>query len=190
MKNLLIPFMVIIGTVMVEGQGESIIAGTNSVKFFGVDFSEVKVFGAKETPAEFLQAFEDINNLIFEQPDRYNFEKLFNRKVSEVSVKAVNFVIDYIDREELKTEDSSYVLDDKTIVEIIKFLPVDKEDGIGAVMIAEIFNRTEWSASYIVVYFSLDNKDILGSFRVVGKASGFGLRNFWASTISNIIRRR
>ena len=83
--------MIIIGTVMIKGQEENIIAETNSLKFFGIDFSEVKVYGAKETPAEFLQAFEDINNLISEQPGRYNFEKLLNRKISEVSVEAFRF---------------------------------------------------------------------------------------------------
>jgi len=182
--------MVIAGTEMAKGQGENIIIETTSVKFFGVDFSEVKVYGAKESPAQLLQAFEDINRLFLSEPDKYNFEKLLNRRVSAVSIKAANSVIDYIDREDLIIEDSSYRLDDATIAEVVKFLPVDKEEGVGVVMVAEMLDKTVGQGFYVVVYFSLENKEILGSFRASGKAGGFGLRNYWANTIYNILRKR
>ena len=164
------------------------LSGANAVKFFGVDFSEVRVYGATETPAQFLYAFEAINNLFLSEPKKYDFEKLLNRKVSVVSVKAVNSVIDYIEETELKTEDASYQLDDKTIAEVVKFLPVDKEDGIGVVMIAEMLNKATGRGSYVIVYFSIDGKEILGSFRAEGKAGGAGLRNYWANSVYDIIK--
>ena len=182
-------FMVVAGITTASGQEvDNALLEAKSVKFFGVDFSEVKVYGAEETVPQLLQAFENINNLFLAEPKKYDFEKILKREVSMVSVKAVNSVADYIDEEELKTEDSSYRLDDKTIAEIIKFLPVDKEDGVGAVMVAEMLNKSAARGSYIVVYFSLEDKEILGSFRAEGKASGMGLRNYWANSVYDIIK--
>ena len=189
MKNLLIFLLIITGVTRVSAQEESdAILNSGPIKFFGVDFSEVKVYGARETPAQFLHAFESINNLFLSEPGKYDFERLLRREISVVSVDAVNSVIDYIDEDELKTNDSSYRLDDKTVAEIVKFLPVDKEDGVGAVMVAELLNKASGRGSYVVVYFSLDSKEIIGSFRVEGKAGGAGLRNFWASTVYDIIK--
>ena len=190
MRKLTILLMVVIGTIIAKGQNEDVTLKASTVKFFGIDFSEVKVYGGKESPAQFLQAFEDINRLFLSEPKKYNVEKLLKREVSDVSIKAVNSIIDYIDRDELIIEDSSYQLDERTLNEIVKFLPVDREDGVGALFIAEMFNRVAGRGSYVVVYFSLDNKEILGSFRVTGKAGGFGLRNYWANTIFDIIRNR
>ena len=182
-------FMVVAGITTASGQEvDNALLEAKSVKFFGVDFSEVKVYGAQETVPQLLQAFENINNLFLAEPEKYDFEKILKREVSVVSVKAVNSVADYIDEEELKTEDSSYRLDDKTIAEMIKFLPVDKEDGVGAVMVAEMLNKPAARGSYIIVYFSLEDKEILGSFRAEGKASGMGLRNYWANSVYDIIK--
>ena len=189
MKNLLILFVIITSVTMARAQDENrALLEANAVKFFGVDFSEVRVYGAVETPAQFLYAFEAINDLFLAEPKKYDFEKLLKRRVSTVSVKAVNSVIDYIEETELKTDDASYQLDNKTIAEVVKFLPVDKEEGVGVVMIAEMFNKPAGRGSYVVVYFSIDDKEILGSFRAEVKAGGAGLRNYWANSVYDIIK--
>ena len=189
MKKLLVFFVVVAGMVTANGQEVgNILLEAKSAKFFGVDFSEARVYGAKETVPELLQAFEDINKLFLEQPEKYDFGKFLNKEVSEVSIDAVISVIDDIDEEELKTEDSSYRLDDKTINEMIKFLPVDGKEGLGVVMIAEMLNRSAKIGSYMFVYFSLENKEILGSFRAEGRATGANLKYFWSSSIYEIIR--
>ena len=191
MRKLLLFFMVVASVAMANGQEtNNALLESKSVKFFGVDFSEVRVYGAKETAPQLLQAFEDINNLFLTEPKKYDFGRFLEREVSEVSVDAVISVIDYIDEEELKTEDASYSLDDETINEIVKFLPVDKEEGLGVVMIAEMLNRSDRKGSYIFVYFSLENKEILGLFRAEGKATGVNLKYYWSSSVYEIIRNK
>ena len=45
------------------GQGSSATKDIQSIKFYGVDYSQAKVFGAKESPYEFKLAFRRINEL-------------------------------------------------------------------------------------------------------------------------------
>ena len=53
------------------GQGKSALKDIQSIKFYGVDYSQVKIFGADESPAQFKDAFRRINELFIGNPEGY-----------------------------------------------------------------------------------------------------------------------
>ena len=54
-------------------------------------------------------------------------------------------------------------------------------------MIAKTHDKSEGRGIYELVVFDIATRDIITQKLVVGKARGFGLRNYWAHTIFNII---
>ncbi|MBQ5393992.1 MAG: hypothetical protein IIU62_03025, partial [Alistipes sp.] len=50
------------------------------VYFYGADFTQCKVFSAHETPAKFADAFHAINDLLYNEAEKYDFSKLLGRR--------------------------------------------------------------------------------------------------------------
>ena len=62
MKKLIL-FLFLSTSLFCFGQGKSALKDIQSIKFYGVDYSQVKIFGADESPAQFKDAFRRINEL-------------------------------------------------------------------------------------------------------------------------------
>ena len=61
-------------------------------------------------------------------------------------------------------------------------------EGIGLVFVAEQMNKINLIGSYYVSFFDLKNKGVLTTCCKIGKAGGFGMRNFWAATVYNMMK--
>lgn len=61
-------------------QGKSALKDIQSIKFYGVDYSQVKIFGADESPAQFKDAFRRINELFITEAKKYNVGKQLKKK--------------------------------------------------------------------------------------------------------------
>ena len=55
--------------------------------------------------------------------------------------------------------------------------------GIGLIIVVESFDKLSVKSSMYFTFFDLNSREILFSEKMVAKPGGFGLRNFWASTI-------
>ena len=62
MKKLIL-FLFLSTSLFCFGQGKSALKDIQSIKFYGVDYSQAKVFGADESPIQFKDAFRRINEL-------------------------------------------------------------------------------------------------------------------------------
>ena len=76
MKKLIL-FLFLSTSLFCFGQGKSALKDIQSIKFYGVDYSQVKVFGADESPAQFKDAFRRINELFITEAKKYNVGKSF-----------------------------------------------------------------------------------------------------------------
>lgn len=161
----------------------------SSIKFYGIDYSMAKVYGAAETPGEFKMAFDGINLLFITEAKKYNLEKFLEMSVTEISLDAVNEVNNKIIPGELETTNQNYTLNDHEIARAVRVLPIKKEPGVGMVIIAKLLNKAANNGSYQIVFFDTDTKEILESTPANGKARGFGLRNFWAGSIYQVLKK-
>ena len=74
MKKLIL-FLFLSTSLFCFGQGKSALKDIQSIKFYGVDYSQVKVFGADESPVQFKDAFRRINELFITEAKKYNAGK-------------------------------------------------------------------------------------------------------------------
>ena len=79
MKKLIL-FLFLSTSLFCFGQGKSALKDIQSIKFYGVDYSQVKIFGADESPAQFKDAFRRINELFITEAKKYNVGKQFEKR--------------------------------------------------------------------------------------------------------------
>jgi len=77
---------------------------------------------------------------------------------------------------------------DKTINSIINGYAVgEKKQGIGVVFIVESFNKGQQQGTVYVTIFDIKTKKVLIKEKIIGKAGGIGIRNYWAKSIFNVM---
>lgn len=159
------------------------------VYFYGIDFSKVKVYGAEESPSQFLDAFHSINRLFLAEADKYNVGKRLQVYVKGIDLDPVEAVNDDIEKADLiQNGYGGYQLTDEDIASAIRQLPIKEESGIGLVFIAEVLNKSSQRAKYCVTFFDIESRDVIDVWEGKGKAQGFGLRNYWARSVYNMMK--
>lgn len=176
-------------TLIAFGQAQSSSIGMEDATFYGVDFSLVQVYGASETPHQFKNAFYGINTLFLTEPKKYDVSSLLNMNVNHLSLDEVNINNDNIQNSELLTYDVNYQLSKEELQEAVNSFPVDTEDGLGIIIFAELLDKVHAKGYYHIVIFNKENKNIVYSQYTEGRAQGFGLRNYWARSVLNAMRR-
>lgn len=152
---------------------------------YGVDYSYAKVYAADESVEQFAKAFENINMLIITEPEKYDFSRIIGKRV-EVVIEPMLKVVTTSDYTNLKSLDSTY--EEPKYADIIKNYNLSQTEGIGLVMVAKVLNKPMSKATYELITFDIATRDILSKREVTGKAGGFGLRNYWAGSIYNVIK--
>jgi hypothetical protein len=59
--------------------------------------------------------------------------------------------------------------------------------GIGLVFIVESLSKPNVKGAYWVTFFDAKTKKVISTERYLGKAGGFGLRNYWAKSYYNVM---
>ncbi|NDV65504.1 hypothetical protein [Bacteroides sp. 224] len=185
MRKLILLFFVAVSMVS-YGQNNKI----QDVTFYGIDFSMTKVYGADETPGQFIQAFHGINRLFLSEPKKYDVCKFLRVDIIGMDLDPVEKLNDKMDVSDLiQNGYGGYVLTDDQIEQEIKKLPIEKTTGTGLVFIAEVLNKASNRGHYKVVYFDLATRDVLEIIDARGVARGFGLRNYWAGSVYNMMKK-
>ena len=185
MKKLIL-FLFLSTSLFCFGQVKSALKDIQSIKFYGVDYSQAKVFGADESPIQFKDA---INELFITEAKKYNVEKQLKKEVTEISLDAVNQVNENINVAELMTTKREYSLSKEQIKAAIEALPIQKTPGVGMVFIAQFLDKSNARGTYEVVFFNTETKEIIEEWITDGKARGFGLRNYWAGSIYSALKK-
>lgn len=189
MKQILILFF-LASSLACFGQNNDALKDISNVTFYGIDFTQAKVYGAQEGAIQFKYIFDDINELLITKPKKYDIGKRLGIEVEVTSLEAVNEANKTINPEKLKTTNSDYTLDEKQIEAVVKALPIlSREEKTGLLMVAMLLNKAETRATYQIVFFNTKTREILYSAPTNGKAYGFGLRNYWASSVYNAMKK-
>lgn len=177
-KKLSLLLICLLSTIAVYTQNEK-------VYVYGVDFSQVKVYGADEPTEQFVEAFKGINILLITEPQKYDFTKMLDTRLGVDVEMMIN-----------KLSDCNYsnmrvfgpVYEDINCVSVVKEYNLQQPEGIGIVLIAKFLNKIAAEATYDLVMFDVNTREIMFQKEVVGGARGFGLRNFWAGSIYSILQ--
>ncbi len=198
MKRILIICVLFMFSVMAFSQTPAEVFKPGSYTFYwlGLDFSHLKLIGDFTQFGEAgsidayqikTQYFPGWNDLMLNEPDKYDFKGLFqlNELVNDIEmITKVNAGTDVNALE--GTSAPGYSLEN--IQSFVNSYNTAGKSGIGIVFIAEVFDKNTPEAWFHVVAINASTKEVLVWERVKAKPGGFGLRNYWAAAVYNIIK--
>jgi hypothetical protein len=168
-----------------------VLAHGSEVTFLGIDFSGSKGVVLEASAEEMRDdIFPAINTLMLVEEQKYNIKKALLK--SEVTndpreTDRMNATLDVANFSVYSLKEITPLTPD-VIAKMVKQYNLKGKKGIGLVFIAESLDKIHTLGTYYLVYFSMPEGKVILSKKFTGTARGFGLRNYWAHTIYNILQ--
>lgn len=169
---------------------------TSEIVWYGMDFTKARFIGTFDTgmglnPADGVELrnkwIPAWNNLVVAEQHNFNLKRAFRKCCVFYDISSVNQLNRNIDPDMLISSAETKI-NKATIKEMVKrYTPVEKKDGIGLVFIMESFNKNKKIANLYVTFFDIETKKVLISEFMSGRPVGFGLRNYWAGSIKEVL---
>lgn len=100
-----------------------------------------------------------------------------NKKAGARQIIAVGGPDDTIEKTHIKRED---------IERAVRDYKLQSKEGLGLVFIVDRLVKPEAKGAVYVVFFDVASRKVISTDRYVGRASGFGFRNFWFGAIKKV----
>jgi hypothetical protein len=173
---------------LVSAQDKEQAKNEKSITWYGVDFTMAKFTLVTEDPSLIVnQYLKAINQLVQMEPEKYDLKKWFNKTETTIDLAQVNERNSKINPETIVSNDAHSISQDEVKAVLEKYNTKGKP-GLGLIFVAENFNKPQETGSHYVVFFNQETGEIVDSRRFEVKPSGIGFRNYWASTVYNIMK--
>ena len=172
MRKILFALCMLLSGIFAYGQSEDDLRMISSFKFYGIDFSEVKVYAADETPDEFVDVFGRINKLMLTESDKYlgTLKDRLGKYSMKTDITPSLDAIKEIDKDNLILFSEVDSFTEEQLAEIVKKLNIKDETGTGLVMIANRLDKSRAIGVFNFVFFDVSTRNILFSWEASGRA--------------------
>ncbi|MEP6845628.1 MAG: hypothetical protein ABI861_06480 [Panacibacter sp.] len=162
-----------------------------NITYLGIDFTDVKVIGHTDVEVGDLveRQFSSINQLVLNEPKKFDLIKAFHKGSVESDISFVNAMNKKIRDTKISSVNTA---DEKrftsaTIDKMVKAYDFGNKKGIGVMFIMESLSKVSERASMYVTFIDMSNRKVLYTERMVEKVGGFGLRNYYAKSIYEVL---
>ena len=197
-KNHIITYLLSLFTLIGYSQTKQDLFTPNDIKisWLGNDFSHVKLIGEFSQFAEAGNKssvqirdkyFPGWNNLVLSEPDKYDIKGMLRKGDIYYDIDMIMNLNSETAIENIESyNDPNYRIDN--INNFIATYNIVNKEGIGILFIAESLNKNSKQGIFHFVAINLKTKEVLIHERLIGLPGGFGLRNYWAGSIYNIMK--
>ncbi len=191
MKKLILIFICLVfSSQVLQSQETGDIFTSKEAVWYGLDFSKIRLIGTEGFSD--VAKIEDVyfsswNNLIINEPAKYNLQLMFHKDTVLFDLSVVEKRNKLPEVDELVVNNDTYSLDKNTIAKIIKKYNTKEKQGLGIVFIIESFDKPKKLGIMWVTFFDIASKTVLLTERLNGKADGIGFKNYWARTYYNVM---
>lgn len=159
-----------------------------SVTWYGIDYTLARFTSIAEDPELFVkQYFNAINRLVPDEPEKYDLGKYFDKEETAINLDQVTARNAAIDPATLLISEP-YEIGPEDVQALIGSYDTSGQSGMGLIFVAENLNKEAETGSYYVCFFDTGTKNIVDARRITGKAAGFGVRNYWAGSVYNVMK--
>ncbi len=169
------------------------------ITWLGIDFSEVKFIGpatgwgdeGTKSPTEMRDKyFPAWNELIMNEPKQFKIAEAVSKTEINSAIEITADANAKMNKKEIFSENIGdfQLITEDDVQGMIKKYNFKGKTGIGFLMIAEGMSKGREEASYWVTFVDMSNKKVLLTKRMLGKAGGFGFRNYWAGTVKSVFK--
>jgi hypothetical protein len=164
------------------------------VTWLGLDFSSTKLIGDREkfgSESDVRRLLEAWNQLILTEFEKFDIAKAIKRSKVERSIDVTNEHNAEVDVLSMFTDDEKahLHLNPNDVEELVGRYDFKGKTGLGLMFVVESFNRFAEEGSIYVTFVNMGSKEVLFTERLVGEPKGFGMRNYWAGCIYQVINK-
>jgi hypothetical protein len=159
-----------------------------SMTFYGIDFTKARMIGEGfYNPNDIKdRLFDSWNGLFRTEPDKYDLYKAFKKEKVTFDFTNVERVNKTVNPQKM-VSNSEYSISPSEAASVLdKYTPSDIS-GLGCVFVVESFDKTKALGFIYVIFFNTATKKVILCEKMECKAGGFGLKNYWARTIFEVI---
>ena len=164
--------------------------GEAKMVFLGYDFSGARFIGPEgftdpnAIQNKYLAAW---NALLVTEADKYSLQEPFKLTDQHYETNT-----DYLTKNNYNTNvlkntiSGSYTMSEDQVKALVEKHQFAKEDAVGLTYAVESLNKLQEMAYVWVTFIDLNTGKVLYTEKLVGKARGFGFRNFWAGSFYSV----
>ncbi len=163
-----------------------------SIFYLGIDFTKAKLIddaGADELDIRDRQ-FNGINEVVVNEPKKYDLKGAFHKSYIDHDLGPVTKRNEKINAVQIKSSNTGdfHKLQEDDISSLVKGFDFADKKGVGLLLVMEAMSKSQKAAAVWVTLVDMKNKKVLMTERVESKVSmAFGFRNYWASSIKNLL---
>jgi hypothetical protein len=160
--------------------------------YLGIDFTKTRLLDQGDATDIRNRLFGSINDLVVDEFKKFDIKGAFRKSNVENYIGPVKEKNEKANIGDIISNNSSDFnrLKESDIVSCVKSLDLKGKEGIGVLFVMEAMRKIDkkGDAAIWVTFVDLKSKKMLMTERMEEKAKGgFGFRNFWASTIKELI---
>jgi len=162
-----------------------------TVVWAGLDYSLVRMYGEKGFNEEekIFPHFPDAWNQLFLSERIKVVEKLLKKTVI-VDIEAVNKQNKKATSEQIVKKSGSFIGDThihaEDIENLVKSYELSEKEGLGLVYIVDRLVKPDKKGSIYIVFFDIEKRTVIVCDHYIGKAGGFGFRNYWFGVVKQV----
>jgi hypothetical protein len=198
MKKTIVSLVLSFLMVTAFAQSEKDVIDANEITWFGLDFTKALFVGsfnqfaeAGETGGQQLKNkyIPGWNDLVINERQKFNLKEAYKKSsiLYEPDIAAKrNGTIDADKMLTLNSEEGRLKKED--IAKIVSQYKSSKK-GVGLVYIVETFSKADEKGVIWVTFFDLATRKVLITEKFSEKPGGFGLRNYWAKPVFEVMMK-
>ncbi|MBK7432923.1 MAG: hypothetical protein IPI66_02835 [Chitinophagaceae bacterium] len=160
--------------------------------YLGIDFSKTRILDQGNADDIRNRLYNSINQLVVDEFKKFDIKGAFRKSYVENYASAVSEKNQKANLSDIISNNPSdfNFMKESDIVTAVKGLDIKGKEGVGVVFIMEAMRKVDkkGDAAIWVTFVDLKSKKMLMTERMVEEAKGgFGFRNYWASTIKELI---
>jgi len=197
MKKIILLLLVLLITISGFAQTRADIFGNAPITWLGLDFTHLKFIGeatqfkdAGAITASDLKTkyFPGWNNLFITEQKKYDVASAVHRDNVSYAIDVTQKANDNAGQDFFTAKQDDYqLLTEDMISSLVAQYNFNGKTGIGLMFFVEGMSKDKVEASMWVTFVDMGAGKVLLTKRMTGTAGGFGLRNYWAKSIYNVL---
>ena len=173
-------------------------AQTDEITWLGLDFSQAKFIGPASqfkdageiTSDEFRDKYTvSWNQLFIAEPKKFDVAEMVHRPSVTYALEVTAKANGKIKKDFFGASPNDFkTLDEKKIDDLVSKYDFQGKTGSGVLFFVEGMSKGEAQAGAWVTLVDMKTKKVLLTTFKIGKAGGFGFRNYWAKSWANILK--
>ncbi len=159
--------------------------------YLGIDFSKTKLLDLGNADDIRNRLYGSINDLIVLEPKKFDLKGAFRNSNINHDFGAVNKNISKVNSSDILSTNMSDFdrFKESDIAAVVNALDLSGKNGVGLLFVMEAMRKVDkkGDAAIWVTLVDMKTKKVLMTERMIAKATGIGFRNYWASTIKEVI---